>query len=652
MNLSALGFVRVSIIRSKLKVSDIKYNTEMIKQNLLEIQKSSPDLILFPEMCITGYTLGDLVYQDTIRSGTVDSLLDLKEFSKGLSAVFVIGAPITFEDRLFNCAVLIGAGSIIGIVPKSYLPNEDEFYEKRWYTSGKNLINKTISIDGNDVPFGVDLIFQPNDGTNLKIGIEICEDLWAVKPPSLDLALGGANIILNLSASNELVGKSAYRRDLIIQQSARTYTNYIYVSAGALESTMDTVYSGYGLISECGSLIGELNGLTLEERMLTCDVDFDRCTVERLKSPSFKTSKSELTYRLMKFPWPKNREKEKSSFSRNISKTPFIPSNDKNLYENCDEILNIQAVALAKRINHIRCKRVVIGLSGGLDSTLAGLVINEAFKLIGEKDLEILALTMPGAGTSSRTKKNAVKLASNLNADLKKIDITEPVKLHLKDIGADFQNKNITFENSQARERTQILFDYANENNAMVVGTGDLSEAALGWSTYGGDHISNYHVNIGVPKTLVKHVIRWYSENRAKDSLKIVLNDILATPISPELLPLGESEEILQKTEDLIGKYILHDFFLFYFVRFGFTPQKIYFFAQKAFSKEIPDAEILDVMQGFFSRFFSNQFKRSCSPDGPKIGSIALSPRGDWRMPSDASMGVWLSDLEKLKVAL
>ena len=516
----------------------------------------------------------------------------------------------------------------------------------------KGLEKQNIKVGDDLVPFGPDLLFQPVENNKVKIGIEICEDLWAVKPPSSDLALAGANLILNLSASNAVIGKAAYRKSLILQQSARTLSSYVYISVGGTESSTDTVYSGYGLIAECGAAISEITDVSLNDAYSICDVDLNKSQFDRSKSVSFKNTPFDLNFREITFNWPASRSKTKRNFKRNVDANPFIPKNKSKLYDVCDEIINIQAVGLAKRLSHVNKKRAIIGLSGGLDSTLAALVILESFKLLKNNKLELMAVTMPGFGSSTRTKNNAIELADKLGAKLLQVDITQAVSQHLENIGADENTKNITFENSQARERTQILFDYANEQDGILIGTGDLSESALGWCTFAGDHISSYHVNIGVPKTLVKYVIDWYSNHRADKSLKFILDDILNTPISPELLPLGQNDEIIQRTEDLIGKYEIHDFFLYNFIRYGYEPEKIHLLAMTAFGDRYSNLQILETMEIFFRRFFANQFKRSCCPDGPKIGSVALSPRSDWRMPSDASANLWLNALKKIALDL
>jgi len=644
-----LGYTRVGILRPKTLIADVQKNLAQIKLLLEKTRKEMADFLLFPEMCLTGYTLGDLVNSNLIHASVEEALADLKVFSSDFPSMFVVGAPLFYNGQLFNCAIMIGGGRLIGAIPKTYLPSSNEFYEARWFCSGKGLQDHSIRLAEQEVPFGPDILFHPIGNSNLKIGIEVCEDLWAVKPPSSDLSLAGANLILNLSASNAVIGKHSYRKSLILQQSARTLSNYVYVSAGPSESSTDTVYSGYGLVAECGEQVCEMSDLSLDAGYHICDVDFQKTIFDRSKNASFKSTQPEITFRHVEFSWPKNHKSLKSELRRIINRLPFVPKVKKDRDDICEEVLAIQSVGLASRIKHIGCKRAVVGLSGGLDSTLAVIVISEAFKMLGKDNYEILAVTMPGFGTSARTLNNAVKLAEELGANLLTVDISNAVSKHLVDIGADVNTPNITFENSQARERTQTLFDYANEQDAILVGTGDLSESALGWCTFAGDHISSYHVNCGVPKTLLKHVIEWYSVHRSNRNLHDILNDILNTPVSPELLPLEKSEESSQKTEDILGAYEVHDFFLYYFVRYGFKPTKIFFLANQAFGSAYSCEYILEKLEIFFERFFTNQFKRSCAPDGPKIGSIALSPRADWRMPSDASSNLWLNDLKKCK---
>jgi NAD+ synthase (glutamine-hydrolysing) len=648
VNLNRYGFLRVGVIRPVTAIADVMENLNQIKASLEKVREEMADVLLFPEMSLTSYTIGDLVHHNLIHQSVDCALKNLKEFSVDYPSMFVVGTPLINRGKLYNCAVMLGGGRIVGVVPKSYLPSSDEFYEARWFSSGLGTQNQSVEIAGELVPFGSDLLFQPLNCDLVKISIEICEDLWAIKPPSSDAALAGANLILNPSASNAVVGKAKYRKALILQQSAKTLSSYVYISAGGTESSTDTVYSGYGLIAECGNELSELSDVSLYADYRIIDIDLEKSKFDRSKSVSFKNTPLDLNYREVSFNWPSTRHETKNHLKRYVDKTPFIPKSKEKLNDICKEIINIQTVGLAKRLQHVGTKRAVVGLSGGLDSTLAALVILEAFKFLKDDVSELLAVTMPGFGTSARTKKNAVKLADNLGAKLREVDITQAVSNHLTNIGANEKTTNLTFENSQARERTQILFDYANEQDAILIGTGDLSETALGWCTFAGDHISSYHVNIGVPKTLVRYLIDWYREYRASETLEIVLEDILNTPISPELLPLGKDNEILQLTEDLLGKYEIHDFFLFHFIRYGYSPDKIYLLSQKAFEDKFSNEYLLETMDIFFRRFFTNQFKRSCSPDGPKIGSVALSPRSDWRMPSDASVALWATEIDKL----
>ena len=633
------GFVRVGAVVPKLKVADTEFNcNEIIKQ--IEVASNNKiQIVVFPELCVTGYTCQDLFEQDTLLEEAEKALNKILDYTNNLDIICIIGMPIKAENQLFNTAVVIQKGKILGIVPKTFIPNYGEFYEKRWFASSKNANKKEIEILDQKVPFGIDLLFKDKENNEICFGIEICEDIWAVEPPSNKLALLGANIIFNLSASNEVIGKKEYRRDLVKMQSAKTISGYVYCSSGVNESTSDVVFSGESMIFENGSCLTNNQRFDFESNMIFTEIDTKRLANDRRKNISFMGDSVDLEYREIKINIPDNIE----DLTREYSKTPFVPEDKKKISEICEEILNIQSYGLAKRLLHTNINKTIIGISGGLDSTLAFLVIIKAYEILNLPKEKIIAITMPGFGTTSRTHNNSMKLINEYGATFREINITKSSLQHFEDIGHDKNIKDVTYENAQARERTKILMDIANKENGLVVGTGDLSELALGWCTYNGDHMSMYAVNASIPKTLVKYIIKWVADN-SKEECKNIINDILDTPISPELLPPDENGNIEQKTEEQVGPYILHDFFLYHFLRYGAEPKKIYILACKTFKNDFKKEEIKHWLQVFIKRFFTQQFKRNCMPDGPKVGTVSLSPRGDLRMPSDASYNIWLNN--------
>lgn len=634
------GYVKVGASTLELKVSDTIYNVQMIKKQIDEAVNKNIQIISFPELSITGYTCGDLFNQDILIDKSYEGLKDLVDYSKDKMIVIIVGSPIKCENKLYNCAVVINNGKILGIVPKTYIPNYNEFYEMRWFKSSNDLKIKEINLFNEFVPIGVDLIFTSKLDDELKFGVEICEDVWSLYPKSNDYASSGASIIFNLSASNETIGKYDFRKELIKMQSIKTISGYVYSSSGINESSTDLLFSGSSLIYENGKLLSENNRFDFNSNLIYSDIDIKRLVNDRRKNTSF-ISNTDKEYRNIYFTTSKN-----NLISRKYSKYPFVPSNEDKREERCKEIINIQSSALAKRLKHTNIQKCVIGVSGGLDSTLAFLVIKKAFEKLKIDNKNIIAVTMPGFGTTNRTYENALDLIKINNATLKEIDIKKACLVHYSDIDQDINNHDITYENAQARERTKILMDIANKENALVIGTGDLSELALGWCTYNGDHMSMYSVNSSIPKTLVKYLVKYIADIDKKN--KKVLYDILSTPISPELLPADEKGNIKQITEDKIGPYILHDFYLYHFFRYGASPKKIYMLAVNTFENEYSKEEILKWLKVFIKRFFTQQFKRSCMPDGVKVGSISLSPRGDLRMPSDASYNIWIKELEEI----
>lgn len=637
--INKFGFVRVSAVSPQLKVADVAFNVEETKQQFKNASSQGAQIVLFPELGITGYTCGDLFFQDVLLDEALNGLQNLVEFSKNFSAVLIVGLPLKIDNQLFNVAAAIQQGKILGIVPKTFIPNYSEFYEKRWFASANNLISKEINLFGQKIPFGCDILFENKYAT---FAIEICEDFWAPLPPSTKYCIHGANLIFNLSASNEIVGKYEYRKKLVNGQSAKCLCGYIYTSAGANESTSDVVFSGHTMISENGNIINEGKRFSFESEIITSDIDVAKLMNLRYKNTTYMGSPEKEEMRKVFY----SLEDNQTNLLREFEKYPFVPSEFEKRNVRCEEIFNIQSVALAKRFRHIGSSKAVLGISGGLDSTLAFLVVLETLKKLNKPASDIIAISMPGFGTSERTRNNAKKLVEMFGATFLEIDIKEACEIHLKDIG-HLGNPDVTFENVQARERTQILMDVANKENGLVIGTGDLSEQILGWSTYNGDHMSMYSVNTSIPKTLVQYLVRWVADNTAEEK-KEVLYDILNTPISPELLPTDKQGEIAQKTETLVGPYVLHDFFAYHILRYGASPSKIFFLAKNTFKNDFEPNEILHWLSFFIKRFFTQQFKRNCVPDGPKVGTISMSPRGDWRMPSDAEFKVWLNDLDNL----
>ena len=634
------GFVKVAAVTPKIKVADTKYNGEVICAEIKKAAEQGAKVIVLPELCITGYTCSDLFLQEKLLRAAKEELLRIAVFCETVDAIVFVGLPFAWDGKLYNVAAAINKGKILGLVPKIYLPNYNEFYEARHFTRGKEKAELVRLNEETEVLFGSDLLFTCESMPDLKIGVELCEDLWTVQPPSIRHARNGASVIVNLSASNELTGKSAYRRELVKTQSARLLCGYIYASAGEGESTQDVVYSGHNLIAENGTLLKE--AVPFSGESIVSEIDVTRLIAERRRMTTFELEESE--YKKVPF----SVQKEQIELTRPVDPMPFVPSGASDRNARCEEILAIQAHGLKKRLEHTHCKAAVIGISGGLDSTLALLVTVRAFDLLGMDHGQIKAVTMPGFGTTDRTYDNAVKLIRNLGADFIEVDIRDAVNIHFRDIGQDPSVHDVTYENGQARERTQILMDIANKSGGMVIGTGDLSELALGWATYNGDHMSMYAVNASVPKTLVRHLVRYYADTCGNQALEQVLLDVLDTPVSPELLP-PEEGKISQKTEDLVGPYELHDFFLYHMLRQGETPAKVYRLAKLAFLGTYEDAVILKWLKTFYRRFFAQQFKRSCLPDGPKVGSVAVSPRGDLRMPSDACGTIWLQEIEELK---
>ena len=621
------GFVRVAAAVPQLKVADCAFNLKQILSLAKQAEQEKVQVLCFPELCITGYTCGDLFFQRQLLHDAEKALSQLLLDTLGLSCVVIVGMPVRTGNTLFNVALVIQGGRILGAVPKTYIPNSNEFYEKRWF-SPSDAGPEKIVIDGHELPFGTNLLFSDK---KFAFAIEICEDLWAPIPPSSQHAMHGAEIIFNLSASNELVGKSNYRRQLVEQQSARCLSGYVYASAGTGESTTDLVFAGNAYVAENGYILKESEAFKQDSQLIVTEIDVERLQATRLRNSNFELGKSSETYRTIEI---EEAHYKHFSLKRVFEKYPFVPQGEQR-NENCETIFSIQTAGLAKRWKHTQAHSLVVGISGGLDSTLALLVCVKTADLLAYDRKRIIGITMPGFGTTGRTYKNALGLMESLGITMREISIKAACLQHFEDINHNPDTQDVTYENAQARERTQILMDIANQQNALVVGTGDLSELALGWATYNGDHISMYGVNSGVPKTLVRHLVDWAAE-QMDDKTKAILKDVLDTPVSPELLPAGDDGKIAQKTEDIVGPYELHDFFLFYLLRFGFSVNKIYFLAKEAFKGDYSDMEIKKWLRIFIRRFFSQQFKRSCMPDGPKVGTVNLSPRGDWRMPSDA----------------
>ena len=640
------GFVKVAAAVPHVQVADCFYNIDKIEDLMREASEKGVQIIAFPELSVTAYTCLDLFAQQTLVNGAEAALIQLINNTADLDILTIVGVPLRTENRLINAAVVFQKGVIRGVVPKTYLPNYKEFQEQRWFTSATELRESTISIGKEEYPLGSRLLFRSG---RLSVGIEICEDLWVPVPPSSLLAMEGANIIFNLSASNELIGKHAYLRSLICQQSARCMAGYVYASSGFGESSTDLVFAGNGIIAENGNLLAESPRFTMEEQLVISEIDIETLQNDRQVNTSFMYGASGLLKEKAQAVDFQLRTPNGFSLTRPVDPHPFTPSGDA-LKERCEEIFHIQVAGLAKRLVHTHAQTAVVGISGGLDSTLALLVTVMTFDALKMPREQIIGLTMPGFGTTDRTYTNACDLIRSLGVTLKEISIKEACLQHFHDIGHDPSVHDVTYENSQARERTQLLMDIANRKNGLVIGTGDLSELALGWATYNGDHMSMYGVNGSIPKTLVKYLVEWVANNKVDNASRLTLLDIVDTPISPELIPADENGNIKQKTEDLVGPYELHDFFLYHFLRFGSHPSKIFFLAQNAFAGIYDKATIKKWLYTFFRRFFQQQFKRSCLPDGSKVGSVSLSPRGDWRMPSDAMSQLWLEEIENIPV--
>ena len=642
--MNSYGFVKVAAAIPTVRVADPQANGQQLSALINQAAAQSVRAVVFPELCLTGYTCGDLFTKPLLLDRAEEALADLLRQSAKKDIVFMVGLPVRAGSVLLNAAVVCYKGKILGLVPKTYLPNYAEFYEQRWFTSADQWSGTEVTLCGQTVPAGTDLLFKTAGYT---FGVEICEDVWSVIPPSSQAALQGAEIIFNLSASNALTGKHAYVRQLITQQSARLLGGYVYASCGFGESTTDVVFGSNALICENGSLLAASKRFCLDSQFISTELDVERLRNERQKNTSFRVqsaSETAVPYETISIHQP---ELAVKNLTRAVSPTPFVPSGAA-LHDNCEEIFNIQTTALATRLTHAGISTVTVGISGGLDSTLALLVCAKTFDKLNLPRKNIVGVTMPGFGTTDRTYKNALALMKNLGVTQREISIKKACLQHFADIGHNANKKDVTYENAQARERTQILMDVANQTGGIVVGTGDLSELALGWATYNGDHMSMYGVNAGIPKTLVRSLVSWIAAYEADKKTNAILQDIIDTPISPELLPADKDGKITQKTEDLVGPYELHDFFLFYFLRHDFGPAKIYFLARQAFSGKFTATEIKKWLKIFFRRFFAQQFKRSCLPDGPKVGSVGISPRGDWRMPSDATSSSWISEVEKL----
>ena len=633
------GFLKAAALSPALRVADCAYNTAQILQELRAASARGVKLAVFPEFCLTGYTCGDLFLQRTLQQGALTGLQTLLDASRELDVVALVGLPLLVRGKLYNCAAVLCRGRLLGLVPKTYLPNYGEFYEKRQFTPGSTEV-ETLTVCGQQVPFGTSLLFRCREMPSFVLGVELCEDLWSALPPSTFHALAGATVIANLSASDETVGKAEYRRALVANQSARLLCGYLYASAGHGESTQDMVFAGHDLIAENGTLLAET--APFAGGHAETELDCQRMESERARNTSFEPSTD--GYQTVDF----SLTLTNTALTRFVDPTPFVPGDPQRRAERCELILKMQADGLAKRLEHAHAKTAVIGISGGLDSCLALLVAVRAMKQLRRPTTDVLAVTMPCFGTTLRTRSNAEILCEELHVSFSEIDIANTVHSHFADIGQNPAKHDVTYENSQARERTQILMDVANKEGGMVLGTGDLSELALGWATYNGDHMSMYGVNVSIPKTLVKYLVRREAMREANAPVAAALRDIIDTPISPELIPADDKGEITQKTEDLVGPYILHDFILYYTLRYGFSPKRVFMLALHAFSGEFDRATIKHWLSTFYRRFFNQQFKRSCLPDGPKVGSVCLSPRGDWRMPSDASSAMWLAEVEQL----
>lgn len=637
------GFVKVAAAVPQVAVADCARNAERIVALAQQAARRGVELVSFPELAVTGYTCADLFLQPALLDAADEALGEIMRQTRKLPLALIVGLPLRHEDRLYNCAAVVAQGRLLGVVPKSYIPNYAEFYEARWFASGAGIEEERITAAGQEADFGTELTFAVNGA---EFGIEICEDLWVASPPSSRLALNGAKLIFNLSASPEGVGKHAYLRELVAQQSARTHTAYVYCSAGFGESSTDLVFAGNGLIAENGTMLAQAARFSLDEQLTVADVDIERLEFERRRNTSFRMREEAGESTVIEMELPD--ALKASALDRRVDPMPFVPADEAHRSERCEEIFQIQSHGLARRLAHTGCRCAVVGISGGLDSTLALLVTVRTFDKLGLDRRGILGITMPGFGTTDRTYRNALKLMEGLGVTVREIPIRDACLQHFRDIGLPESDRSAAYENAQARERTQILMDVANMEGGLVIGTGDLSELALGWATYNGDQMSMYGVNASVPKTLVRHLVRWAADTERDGATRATLLDIIDTPVSPELLPADREGNIAQKTEDLVGPYELHDFFLYNFVRAGFRPAKIAFLAEQAFAGSYDRETIVKWLRVFFRRFFAQQFKRSAMPDGPKVGSVSLSPRGDWRMPSDASAALWLRELEEL----
>jgi NAD+ synthase (glutamine-hydrolysing) len=665
------GFVRVAAAVPELKVAGCSYNADRIIEMIGEAEAAGVQMVVFPELSLTAYTCADLFHQELLLKQSLTALFKVTESTKDLNVLAIVGLPLAADNQLFNCAAVIQKGEILGIVPKTYIPGYKEFYEERWFAAGTLAKSPYVRLLGKEIPFGTDLLFEADGPHTVSFGVEICEDLWAPVPPSTYQAIAGAVILFNLSASNEIIGKSEYRRELVTLQSGKCSAGYVYASSGVDESTTDVVFGGHAMIAENGGILSESERFLRKKHLIISEIDVQKLLNDRIRLTSFMETVAERSFRKIPFhlelldlgdsllssegrsPGSKGRSLSSGGMSctseklfRTVEPHPFVPSDKAARDIRCGEIFAIQTTGLAKRLAHTGIKNAVLGISGGLDSTLALIVTAKTFDMLEIPRENITAVTMPGFGTTDKTYENAVQLIRSFGAELREIDIKQACLQHFRDIGHDPGIHDVTYENVQARERTQILMDIANKQNGLVIGTGDLSELALGWCTYNGDHMSMYSVNCSIPKTLVKYLVRWAADNVAEQAAAEVLLRILDTPITPELLPPDSNGAIRQKTEELIGPYELHDFFLYHTLRYGASPKKLIMLAKHAF-EEIYDAEtILKWLKLFYKRFFSQQFKRSCMPDGPKVGTINLSPRGDWRMPSDATAEMWMRELE------
>lgn len=635
------GFVKVAAATPDIRVADVEFNTQNIINVMEEAQKNGAKILVFPELCVTGYTCSDLFDHSVLLKASRKALLEIAENTSDKDMLVFVGAPLEVNGKLYNVAAAMNQGEIIGFTTKTFLPNYGEFYEMRQFTPGPQTVRE-ITFEGKKIPFGPQILFQAKGMEELVVAAEICEDVWSPIPPSIQAALEGATVIVNCSASDETIGKDTYRRALISGQSARLISGYIYANAGEGESTTDLVFGGHNIIAENGTVLKESSRYVNE--IIYSEIDLQRITGERRKNTTFQPLDEETLVRV-----PFTIEETKTFLTRTFPKKPFVPSDEQTRAQRCEEILTIQAMGLKKRLAHTNARTAVVGISGGLDSTLALLVTARAFDMLGRDKKDIIAVTMPCFGTTDRTYQNACEMSKKVGATLIEVPIADAVNVHFRDIGHDPEDHSVTYENCQARERTQVLMDIANKTWGMVIGTGDLSELALGWATYNGDHMSMYGVNASVPKTLVRHLVKYAADDTTDEALKNVLYDVLDTPVSPELLPPKDGD-IAQKTEDLVGPYELHDFFLYFMLRFGYEPSKIFRIACMTFDGEYDKETIFKWLETFCRRFFSQQFKRSCLPDGPKVGTVALSPRGDWRMPSDAYVAVWMRDLEACRV--